>query len=775
MLNWWLGKPAGRNRVEDENAELLDAPETPAPVFAARALKSAIFGTPARPDDTIYDDLDRTMPKDDRSSQARSMSPTKPSGILLTPGTAMGRRKTVSFDHEVADQENESKTRVKPSSKSGIPDDCPGKFPSPWIPKSEARKARRRTSLTQALEDARGQKSEKSRLEVRRRSSDSEAAPQPAPKEEIPHTTVSSQSLKPEVDSQDFLKEPTKEAGVDSDMTVDLNEPHSKSGKFWKSEYERYQEDIRVEITKLTNYKNLAKSYAHSKDAQAMNLAVKLKEEQAKVIEMENKISKLSFKIARLGREGRDDDAPVLIKELARQTALAVQYKGQVEEFRVALEENGIEISPQKGASKGETGFASPRTEQTILDTRRELRKARAQLKDMAAFREELQSLHQALSDAKKASTKLEAENTKLTQELLHSDLRLATHLEKCEAKDHQSDEHKLKKDEAIQNLQRDYDQLKEQAKSSRRDAEQLLKKRQEQIVDLRKELASVRGSDFTVKELQQALQKKDLEHAQEVEKYKKQIEDLKRSQETGASFARRLEEKTDNKEDIILPPREWYPPKASPIRESQIPVPASTISRPLKTFSSRSSLHEDSLHTPRPRASHPALSEIINNANVDTLPPQRYGPVQHTPMGPTTPLSDQFPMTVKSPELTMPCFESTQLVEPAKGVHARNCNASPRPSMFNIASSPPKAALMRTHTANGLSRQRSNNDLGSRRLADINSSRLADASRLPALETTKTKVPIPPERVAAAKARLEAKAAEKKKAAEAGKENVKA
>ena len=51
-------------------------------------------------------------------------SPTK--GILMTPGTAAARRKTVTFGDHVVD--NEEKRPVK----SGLPDDCPGKFPSPW-------------------------------------------------------------------------------------------------------------------------------------------------------------------------------------------------------------------------------------------------------------------------------------------------------------------------------------------------------------------------------------------------------------------------------------------------------------------------------------------------------------------------------------------------------------------------------------------------------------------------------------------------------------------
>ncbi|KAE8446638.1 hypothetical protein EG329_011831 [Mollisiaceae sp. DMI_Dod_QoI] len=767
MLTWWLGKPAD-NRVQDENTELLEPPETPAPVFAARALKSAIFGTPARPDDTICD----TEGEIEVENEPRSMSPTKPPGILLTPGTATMRRKTVSFDHEVVDKEQQRTTFGKPGSKSGLPDDCPGKFPSPWVPKSEVRKSKRKTTLTKTLEDAREGKAPKVSSDSRRTSFESEPAIKPQPEPEVVSSKTSRRSSRSEKRTQQLLQEMAQENKIDSDMTTDLNEPHSQSGKYWKSEYEQYHEQARAEMKKLLYYKALAKSYAQAKDNEAIDLAAKLKEEQKKVLEMESRISQLSAKIAQSGRDGQEGDSPALIKELARQTAHAVQYKGQVEEFRVALEENDFEVNPCRGDMDGKR-FASPRTEQTILDTHPELKRARDQLRDMTALREEVQKLRQAVSDAEKNTTKLQAENTKLTQELLHADLRLEKHLEKCEKKRRQSDEHKQKREEALQNLQKDYDQLKEHAKTNRREAEHLLKKRHDQVVNLKKEIASLRGSESSIQELQQALQKKSLGHEQLVEKYKKQTEDLKKGIYTEPDAVGMSEDKM-NKEDVLLPPREWFPPKESPVRESQIPVPAQSIPRPLKTFSSKLPLAEDSPQTPRHRASHPALSEIINNANVDTLPPPRYGPVQHTPIPSITPLSDHFSnSSSKEPKIELPSLEPSTMPSPALEIHARNSKTSPRPSIFNIASSPPKAALMRTHASNELSRKRSNNNLGSRRPSHIISGRISGQ------ELSKMRVPLPPERAAAAKARLEAKLAEKRQAQaqaqaiEAGKENV--
>jgi hypothetical protein len=87
---------------------------------------------------------------------------------------------------------------------------------------------------------------------------------------------------------------------------------------------------------------------------------------------------------------------------------------------------------------------------------------------------------------------------------------------------------------------------------------------------------------------------------------------------------------------------------------------------------------------------------------------------------------------------------------------------------MFNIPSSPPKAAVVRSQTSSELSRQRSNNDLAARRLATLTSSRVSS------LDGSKQRVALPPERAAAARARLERKNAEKKRLEELGGERNK-
>ena len=155
MLHWLAGQKLPEEATDPDTAGYVDPPETPAPVFAVRAFKHAIFGTPQtvqqpkarRHSNTeqartrAHTRLERpqlTRPKsagDARLLEAAAASeaissPTK--GILMTPGTAAAKKKNVTFgDHVLNDEE-------KRPSKSGLPEDFPGKFPTRGLSRPSA-------------------------------------------------------------------------------------------------------------------------------------------------------------------------------------------------------------------------------------------------------------------------------------------------------------------------------------------------------------------------------------------------------------------------------------------------------------------------------------------------------------------------------------------------------------------------------------------------------------------------------------------------------------
>lgn len=305
MLNWIAGsrpneavvsgnakRPNGfcLNMATYTNADIdstapmdLDIPETPAPTFAVRAFKHAIFGTPqtAKPKPRSRSNTEKERPrvveerlvrpinnrpkssgdqfKQDSAPAEREPMPSPTKGILMTPGTAAARRKTVSFGEQVKDNEQ------KKDSKSGLPDDCPGKFPSPWVQPAElpldstqASTSRGRSKLTEALEQARDESAKRN-------------------------------SNQPD--------KPTSEIGDHNDLTTDLTEPHSQAGKYWKNEYDLYRENTQREVKKLVAKQKAAKSFAKEKDAQCTDLMDQLRQEKRRADRLEKRSQELEAQL----------------------------------------------------------------------------------------------------------------------------------------------------------------------------------------------------------------------------------------------------------------------------------------------------------------------------------------------------------------------------------------------------------------------------------------------------------------------------------------------
>lgn len=245
-----------RTLTDDDNAIADDAPTTPGPVFAARAFKHLIWGTPApeemakqRPHarrSTSEPDhkATQTPPRRIASESAKRASlgepsPGKQRGILLTPGIGGTRGKSVSF---------EGKDRAGPNLSAPTPRDIPGRFPSPWTAKKEV-------ILTKESKNISQQKP----------------------------TPTSSQ--------------PRRRAASIDDITTDMSHPRSTSGTYWKSEYDMYSHKSTHEMKRLAKKEQLAKKYARHKDSEAATLAETLRHEQGRVAELEKQVSEYVSKL----------------------------------------------------------------------------------------------------------------------------------------------------------------------------------------------------------------------------------------------------------------------------------------------------------------------------------------------------------------------------------------------------------------------------------------------------------------------------------------------
>ena len=524
--------------------------------------------------------------KDIRNTRSYSMSPTKPQGILLTPGTATTRRKTVSFGKEIPDK-NEKTAEGQAETK------CEQTMPTGQ--ERSANRVYRKTALTKSLELARETKSGNNDFKTKRASSQSQPLinldQDTSGIEEVAAIqSTTAGSSKSQTSNQNLLLQLVPGAEIDGDMTIDLNEPYSQSGKYWKSEYEQYHDEAKTEMEKLLKYKQLAKSYAKKKDAETLVLTETLKDEQRRVISLEDRISKLSAQVNTTGIEGNSDGLHKLAKELAKQTALARQYKAQAEDLRAAGKENA------------------------------EHKTTRGQIRDPAPLRQEMRDLRQALSAAQKTSSRLQEENTRLTQELLDANLRLEEQEDRSERRRQATEEQLQKKTEAYRNLQRDYDSLKEKAKAQRGNAEHLLRKKHDQIVGLRKELATVRRANLMAKDIQQ-LQKETLEDELVVTGQQKQP----------TFVANKLEESSEERTNVVevkptnpsrkfdSEPKHHHSTNVSKAHDSYIPILSQPVSGESKSPQNLKQSNIESVsRSPAMAAPPTALLEIANNASTD-------------------------------------------------------------------------------------------------------------------------------------------------------------
>ncbi|KAJ5795069.1 hypothetical protein N7457_001668 [Penicillium paradoxum] len=402
MLDWMKGNEQGTQAADD--SKLLEPPETPGHVFAIRAFKSALFGTPGGEDDeknasekqsghqrSKSDTIKLPPPETKTDTKSTSEdanynptgSPTK--SILVTPGTAL-RRKTVSFGESVID--NEGKRPGSASKPAKTPPNPSGTISSQWMSGSSDGSGKPRSKLTQTLMDARDNAAKNS---------------------ESAKSGESTGEAKPEIAST------SKDIVDNEDITSNLEDPHSESGKYWKTEFDNYRARTNREIKKLIHYRCIAKSYARKKDSEALRLADKLKEEEQKVAEMERQVSRLASSMV---GEGSIRDKENLVQDLTKQTALALQYKQQVTSLRNALEKHDVvsdtaNITQEK---KEEPPSRAPADE--LLKAQRELKEANAKIEEMQRQQSELSTLQDLAQSSEKKAKALEEENNTLKQTL---------------------------------------------------------------------------------------------------------------------------------------------------------------------------------------------------------------------------------------------------------------------------------------------------------------------------------------------------------------------
>ncbi|KAI9677477.1 MAG: hypothetical protein M1817_006431 [Caeruleum heppii] len=479
MLGWLTGSPpvsqntdASTNRVKNGvgRSESPESPQTPAPVFAIRAFKTAIFGTPKEPSTPLV--------KASRTTQDDTTEPIKPPGILLTPGTGATRKKTVSFRQSLQDSKaaNASSAEL-----SRTPSNIPGKYPSPWVPKATQRT--NSANLTKALYEARSDTSsavgkvvEEPKLQSQLPKEDRNAQPQEKRLSNDAATT------RHKVNSDDD-EIPTE------DYTLDLNIPRSQSGKYWKSEFDLYHEKTRQEMRKLVKYKHMATTFAKKKDLEAVDLEDKLREQRQKMADMEEEVVKLAKQIEsdRTSGSSSGADEGRMMSELARQTALSVQYKEKLEQFQDAMDHRaavGLGVQSLHGRT------TSTQPGQQLDQTKQEVSRSRERLAEMERLRSMNQNLREELDTARSTSQRLEDSKMAFEKEVA----RCKAEVERTKHRHQAQEERQKRREERLEARNQELVDRLSQARTDRQQEVNSLRARHEaECKSLRREIETIR------------------------------------------------------------------------------------------------------------------------------------------------------------------------------------------------------------------------------------------------------------------------------------------
>ncbi|PYH42012.1 uncharacterized protein BP01DRAFT_304339 [Aspergillus saccharolyticus JOP 1030-1] len=485
MLGWIRGQ---EEQVAD-NSKVLEPPETPGPVFAIRAFKSALFGTPAAADDVDDEDTGnraaktkiavanqrltenvvlkptqdaRDVPratKADLDLAVNAMaSPTK--SILMTPGTVSNRRKTVSFGESVVDNERQRDDLSAKYIKT--PANISNSFSSQWSAGSSASKPR--SKLTQALLDSREGSEKGTDVFVDSTSS----------------TGMQHKMAQSEED--------------DNDDTINLDEPRSQSGKYWKAEYDNYRNKTTWEIKKLIQYRSAAKTYAKKKDEEASRLAEKLREEEIKVAEMERHVTHLASTMV---GESANADKEKLVQELTKQTALALQYKHRVYSLRKTLERHGV-VGQEVADAADTSGIASPSEQknESVNKIQQALDQANAKIEEMKRQQEEFNKLKDLARTSEHKASELQKENASLKQTLARVKQEMSKYEGRRKEKEAKLKQREVKLETRIQEYR---ERLKSASQQHRQHEEELKesfseerRRMQEQVDQLRIKLTAI-------------------------------------------------------------------------------------------------------------------------------------------------------------------------------------------------------------------------------------------------------------------------------------------
>lgn len=785
MIYIVIGLPHTDLFIDDGQSYLEEPPETPAPLFAVRAFKTAIFGTPhpnqedqfnndkrlvqtyavkAEESDSQHPDGNPATPGLSTAINRRPKieplaSPTK--GILLTPGTAATRKKTVSFSGLAKSTGREAKPALDEFEVRGGTSSYDQDLLAPETSHTEPKN---QSSLTKTLF--------KAQLEASKKKIGAEA-------DQEKNSTIKVLSVQRKDQSATGVARQEEMSKPAADTTVDLSQPRSRSGQHWKAEYELYHKNSAREMKKIIKYGQNVKSYALKKDSEATSLGDKLKRELSKVAVMETKVSKLATQLANARKNGHDGDADQikLMNDLAKQTALAVRYNQKAQSYRRNIEINNSVEPRGPGQDESYVEHDGKDLSPNRLYIKRELDE---QPSELFSLRTELETFKENVKSTEEKAAKLEAENmtlkkslARVKEEMNNYEKRRLAREQRLKNRELRLQQEKQEYERKLAEATREYKRLLDQADQDYKEAGaeiSLPKQDSNDSVTVRRTEVGLREEGIFPKELGRS----DAGHMDSILTSPKR----QRDQDSASPKSRVARERSANPQsrDTVIPPFDDAKSKTpkQPKHDHKQIIQTSDMDiwmtgspgDAVLDMSVSKGLAQSSHFGALRKETNDALQEIDQNSVLD--PPASNQILIHHPEK----CSDDINSSQNLPETdssVLPAVHShgPLMLSAVRRMHERRLNiSSPRPSMINFTTSPPQQASLRA----GIQPAHASDDKSSILTGSSEqrySSILSSTTRTSTMTLTRRRSILPADRAAAARARLQKRGMEKQKSLE--------
>lgn len=433
----------------------------------------------------------------------------------MTPGAALNRKKAVTFHPSIGE------TTPPPRNshiRSGLPHEFPGKFPSPWTPRTGGTPQHRRSisvpgpsspSRTLTFEDGplnldKGKKPERS------------MASNPTGYYEVGEDSRITDYLE-DSDDEKAVQQLQREVSVHEEWnaTTDINVPRSSSGQFWKERTQKVEDAALEKVERLKARCKIATGYAKKKDELCADLAERMREVKEKNRRLkaelkrinqqsENASGNFAFTRSTSSRatghgshaleealraiEERDAQIATHAAEKARMDSALQEHKQRVETYEELLNTRENKITELSMSMYN--GDDDEDLEEVVADLKKKLRTAKQDVRELNLAKMEAKSLREKVESLRQGLFEITSEKERLEREL--EVLRVDDEMDQSMSRRPNAESRLKQQIEALEKSKRELrTEIREKTLTEAKERRELERKSRSELADMKGKVAS--------------------------------------------------------------------------------------------------------------------------------------------------------------------------------------------------------------------------------------------------------------------------------------------